>query len=142
MFNPVLRTLSQSIFSGKIILATSQESRPFLVRHKPDVQPWLEISDLESRTIVHAAKTKKPISCAMSAHLVCVPVFLFAKSKFSHGCLLNPLFYGRLFALYIISMFFKPTTQKVVVVSRVLFNSSYHFFSVKVTLIFKTYVKV
>ena len=90
MFNPVLRNLAQSIYSGKNrkadILATSRESRPLLVRHKPDVQPWLKISDLESRTNVYAAKTKKkPISYAMSAHLVSVPVFTFAKSKFSHG---------------------------------------------------------
>ena len=89
MFNPVLRNLAQSIFSGENrkddILATSRESRPLLFRHKSDVQPWLKISDLESRTIVYTAKTKKPISYAMSAHLVCVPVFTSAKCKFSHG---------------------------------------------------------
>ena len=85
----MLPNLAQSIFSRKNrkadILVASRESIPLLVRHKPDVQPWLEISDSESRTIVHEAETKKPISWAMSVHLVCAPVFTFATIKFSHG---------------------------------------------------------
>ena len=137
--------MAQSILSGKFhkadILATSRESRPPLVPHKPDVQPWLEISDLKSRTIVHSAKTKKQITCAMSAQQVCVPVFTFAKSKFSHGVTLLISLLRKTFRT-IISMFFKPTTQEVFVVSRVLFNSSYHSFSVKVNIIFRINVRV
>ena len=118
MFYPVLRNLAQSIFSGKNrkadILATSRESRPLLVRHKSDVQPLLEISDLESRTSVHAAKTKKPISCAMSEQLValaCIPVFTFSKSKFSHGVTLLILSSTEDFLHYNINVFQANDTE-------------------------------
>ena len=45
MFNPVLRNIQRENRKADI-LATSRESRPLLVRHKPDGQPWVETSDL------------------------------------------------------------------------------------------------
>ena len=62
-----------------------------LVRHKPgctaleDCQR-LEISDFESRGIVlyYVAKTKALISFAVTAKLICVFVFAYAKCWFSH----------------------------------------------------------
>ena len=57
------------------------------VRHKPcctaseDGQS-LEILDLGSRGM---AETKALISCAVTAQLVCVSVFAYAKSRFSHN---------------------------------------------------------
>ena len=45
----------------------------------------LEISDLESRGIVlYVAKTKALISFAVTAKLVCVVVYAYAKIWFSH----------------------------------------------------------
>ena len=46
-----------------------------------------EISDLGSRGIVLfcVAKTKAPISCAVTAQLICVFVFAYAKNRFSHN---------------------------------------------------------
>ena len=57
------------------------------VRHKPGCTTTedaerLEISDLGSRGI---AKTKALISCAVTAQLICVFVFAYAKSRFSHN---------------------------------------------------------
>ena len=58
------------------------------VPHKPgcavteDVER-LEILDLESRGI-RVAKTKALISFAVTAKLICVFVFAYAKSRFSH----------------------------------------------------------
>ena len=47
----------------------------------------LEISDLDRRGIVLSivAKTKALISCAVTAQLICVFVFAYAKSLFSHN---------------------------------------------------------
>ena len=54
---------------------------------------WIYIE--ESRTI-HVAKTKAPISCAVTAQLICVFVFAYAKSRFSHDAAIygndRPLF--------------------------------------------------
>ena len=46
----------------------------------------LETSDLESRGIVISVyrKTKALISCVVTAQLICVFVFTYAKSRFSH----------------------------------------------------------
>ena len=64
-----------------------------LVRHKPGCTATedgyrLEVSDVGSRGIVysiHIAKTKALISCAVTAQLICVFVFAYAKSRFSHN---------------------------------------------------------
>ena len=60
------------------------------VRHKPGCTTTedgyrLESSDLESRGIVlSTAKTKALISFVATAKLICVFVFAYAKSRFSH----------------------------------------------------------
>ena len=33
---------------------------------------------------IYVEKTKVPISCAVTAHLICIFVFAYAKSRFSH----------------------------------------------------------
>ena len=62
-----------------------------LVRHKPGCTATgdgyrLEILDLESRRIVLSMKrkTKAQISFAVTAKLICVFVFTYAKCLFSH----------------------------------------------------------
>ena len=48
----------------------------------------LEISDLGRKGIdctIHVAKTKELISFAVTAKLICVFVFAYAKSRFSHN---------------------------------------------------------
>ena len=63
-----------------------------LIRHKPgcaatEDEENLEISDLESRGIALStcvAKTKVLISFALTAKLICVFVFAYAKCWFSH----------------------------------------------------------
>ena len=45
----------------------------------------LEISDVGSRGIVLLAKTKALISCAVTAQLICIFVFAYAKCRFSHN---------------------------------------------------------
>ena len=56
------------------------------VGHFFPIYLWLDISDLGSRGIdctIHIAKTKALISFAV-AKLICVFVFAYAKSRFSH----------------------------------------------------------
>ena len=62
-----------------------------LVQHKPGCTATedgkrLEILDLESRGIctIYVAKTKALISFAVTAKLICVFVFAYAKRWFSH----------------------------------------------------------
>ena len=46
----------------------------------------LEISDLDCRVLyIRIAKTKALISCAVTAQLICVFVFAYAKIRFSHN---------------------------------------------------------
>ena len=44
----------------------------------------LEISDLERDCTIYVAKTKALISFAVTEKLICVFVFAYAKSRFSH----------------------------------------------------------
>ena len=61
------------------------------VRHKPGSTTTqdgqgVEISYLESsRITIYVAKTKALISFAVSAKLICVFVFAYANSRFSHN---------------------------------------------------------
>ena len=63
---------------------------PEQVRHKPvcttTEDGWrLEISDLGSGEMYYpVAKTKALISCTVTAKLICVFLFAYAKSKFPH----------------------------------------------------------
>ena len=68
---------------------------------------------------MHAAETKKSISCAMSAHRACIPVFTFAKRKFSHGMTLLILSSTEDFLHYNINVFQAKDTESCCLISPV-----------------------